>query len=267
MLYYTESRIPNGAIFDYPVLPSEVGFIEEGMPLVLRPQNGQMFVSRPTGGATDQFVGLAFAPRRELTAVAVAQTKFEISSTNLTFTDVHSVPAINGSQSISVWKTDPVSGAVTQFTADTTVSAGVYKVNSYSPLSVAFSSADAGWVTIMFNYNPTINDVTMNKGWHGEAYGMQSADFLQKIPVLTQASQIVTDKFVAADDWFGVTATSLLYITTGGYFTLSSTNSTAISNIGSSQVGPAFARLLSAPNNMPDNYGMGIAGITLSINM
>lgn len=266
MLLYSESRIPNGEIFDYPVYPSEIGYIEEGMPLVLKPSNGQMFVSRPTGGATDQFVGVAFAPRRELTAVAVAQTKFEISSSNLTFTDVHSVPSVNGSQSINVWKTDST-GAVTQLTSGESVAAGTYVVNSFTPLSVSFSSADAGWVTIMFNYTPTINDVTMNTGWHGEAYGMQGADFLQKIPVITRASQLTTDKFSAADNWFGVTATTLLYITQGGYFTLSSTNSTPVGNIGSSHPGPAFARLLSAPNNAPDNYGFSLPGITISVNM
>lgn len=268
MLSYNESRFPNGSILDYPVLPSEKGFIEEGMPLVLVAQNGQQYVSRPTGGSTDQFVGIAFAPRREITAVAVMQRTFEITSSNTVYTDTeHNIPTVNGAQTINVWKTDPVTGVVTAFTANSSPAAGEYQVVSTSPLKVAFATADAGFVTIMYNYIPTYDDVTMRLGWHGEAYGGQSIDYIGTIPVLTRAAQIVTDKFVAGDAWFSMTTTTPLYITTGGFFTLSSTGATNVSRIGSANAGPGFCRLIGAPNNAPDNLGSGFPGITISVNM
>jgi hypothetical protein len=268
MLYLSETRIPNGMIQDYPLYPGDAGKVEEGMPLVLKWSGNKACAGLPTGGASDQFVGVAYAPRRETTAVGVKQMTFNISSTNLTFNDTHSVPSVNGAQGISVWKTSST-GVVTALTSEGSApAAGQFQVISYSPLQVLFNSADAGQVTIMFNYTPTFNDVTLNLGWHGEAYGMQSIDTVaMTVPVIVNSRELSTDKFVASDAWFSATAASPLYITSDGNFTLTNSSGTNVSRIGSANAGPAYARLLAAPNNAADNFGSPFPGIVISVNV
>jgi hypothetical protein len=289
MIILQDSRMPNGSIHNYRVLPSEVGFITEGMALVLASISGEMFVRRPLGTGTDQFVGIAFAPRRELTAPGVLQKEFTIGSTTniaspnaLTFVDPsHNVPAINSIQSINVFAQGtpvlpsgnsedalPSPGAVTTFTqtaSPTTAptGTGTYQVASFSPLTIVFDAADSGTkVTIVYNYTPTIADVTFNRGWTGQAYGGYSQDFLEQVPVLTQGTHIRTDQFMAGDAWWAATPQTPLYINAAGFFTLNPTGGTSVSNMGAIALhaGPAWARVISPPN-------FDYPGLCLAINL
>lgn len=266
MLLLTDTRFPNGSIFDYPVLPSEVGFIEEGMALSLVYQNGVGYASRTTGSGTDQFLGVAFAPRRELTAIAYKLLPFHIDplltnlATALTFSDTHTVGIVAGIQAPAVYATNAV-GTVTTLTAISTGAplTGQYKVLSLAPLSILFSEADAGtYVNVGFNYVPTLNDVTYNLGWNGQAYGSQGVDFQAMVPVVTNSQRIVTDKFIAGEDWY-TSAGGPLHVVAGGYFSTGTlVAGTDISGQGS-LIGPSHARVLAAPNT-------DLPGLTIAIN-
>lgn len=275
MLLYTESRMPNGSIFDYPILPSEVGYIEEGMALVLATLNGKEYVQRSVGNGTEQFVGVAFGPRRETIAPGYRFIPFQIDplAISLTYSDIHNVATVGGSTApFVVYTVTDAYGNVlsnTVFTAITTGTpvTGQYKVLSTAPLSILFSAADAGkTVNVGFNYTPTLDDVTFNLGWTGQAYGGLAIDYLATVPVITQAVRITTDKFVGSCDWF-TSPGSPLKVTAGGYFATGSSYPTTGGSITATDisgqnltVGPAYARVISGPNT-------DTAGLTISINM
>ena len=236
------------------------------MALSLVYQNGIGYASRTTGSGTDQFLGVAFAPRRELTAIAYKLLPFNIDPlltgtvANLTFSDIHAVGIVAGIQAPAVYTTNAV-GIVTTLTAIATGTpiTGQYKVLSLTPLSLLFSEADAGTsVNVGFNYVPTLNDVTFNLGWNGQAYGSQGLDYLAMVPVVTNSQRIVTDKFVAGEDWY-TSAGGPLHVVAGGYFSTGTLISgTDISGQGNS-VGGSKARVLAAPNT-------DLPGLTIAIN-
>jgi hypothetical protein len=263
MLLYNDSRFINGSIFDYDVLPSEIGYIEEGMALALTTLNGKSYVKRTTG-ESDQFVGVAFGPRRELVATGYRFIPFLIDPLGvaLTYTDIHNAASVASQRAPFVVYTSST-GANTVFTSSgsNAPAAGEYKIVSSTPLTLLFNAADAGkTVNIGFNYTATADDVTFNLGWTGQAYGGQGIDYIGKIPVITTSQHLVTDKFVAAADWF--TDTTLpLKVVAGGYFSVGTTISTAtdISGAGAS-TGPSFGRILAAPS-------VDVPGLTISINM
>jgi hypothetical protein len=268
MLLLTDTRLPNGSIFDYPILPSELGLIEEGMALVLSWSNGVGYAARSTGNGTEQFLGIAFAPRRELTAIGYKLSPFTIDPgavntlASVTFTDVHAVAAVAGVQAPGVFTTAPGTGIITPFTAITTGTPTTtqYKVLSLNPLSILFSEADHGVVVnIAFNYVPTLNDVTFQLGWSGTTYGQSAVDFVGTVPVLTQSARCVTDKFLANEDWF-TAAGSPLHAAAGGYFSTGVVVSGTDISGQNLTVGPAYARVIAGPS-------IDVPGLVLAINL
>jgi hypothetical protein len=272
-LILTDSRFPIGSTVDYEVLPSEQGLIEEGHALRLVWQNGAAYVARTIGDGDEQFIGVAFGPRRPLSAYGVIQKTYNISFADGTkeFTDVHSVPTIAGSQTVSVFKTN-ANGSVTYFTPTATAAtapaaASQVQVKSLSPVDLVFyaPSANGGddgvTVSITFNYIPTIDDVQYGRGDTGWAYSSEQSDYVGRVAVITNSYSVVTDKFIASGDWWN--APGGLQVVAGGYFATSAfATGTTVSGIGL-QPGRGFVRLLQGPVA----YDNGETGIRLSINM
>ena len=271
MLILQDSRFPLGSLIDYNVLPSEIGLIEDGMALSLVWNTGKSYVQRTTGNGTEQFIGVAYGPRRPLTSAGVIQKDFLIDSTTtpatLTFNDSHTVATVNAAQGILVFKRNSTTGAITAFTPTASPStaptgAGTYQLASVNPLQVVFDSADSGTtVSIVFNYIPLLTDVTFDRGNTGYAYNTEQMDSLGKVSVATQSYRLTTDKFLASEDWF--TSPSPLKVVAGGYFATGVTSGgTDISGI-SPQAGRGFARVIEGPQS----FSYGTTGVTLSINM
>ena len=273
MIYLEESRFPLDKVIDYDVLPTEIGLIEEGMALQLVWQNGQAYVARTVGNGTEQFVGVAFGPRRPLSSYGVIQSQYEISFAGATtnFTDVHNVPIVGGVQTVSVWYVS-ATGAITYFTptaSPTTAPTATNQVQiaSVSPVSLIFYAPSAGagndgqTVNIQFNYIPTINDVEFGRGATGYAYNSEQMDFVAKVSVILGSYRIYTDKFVATEDW--ISAPGNLRALAGGYFGTSTGTSpgTDISGIGV-RPGAGYARLIAGPTS----FDYGKVGIGISIN-
>ena len=268
MLLLTDTRFPNGSIFDYPVYPPELGLIEEGMALVLKWANGTGYAARSAGDGTEQFLGVAFAPRRELTAIGYKLVPFVIdpaatsAAAALTFSDVHAVAEVAGVQAPGVFTTAPGTGIITKFTVITsgTPATTQYKVLSLNPLSILLSEADHGvTVNIGFNYVPTLNDVTYNLGFSGSTYGQSGLDFAGTVPVLTQSSRCVTDKFLGNEDWY-TAAGGPLHIVAGGYFSTGTVVSGTDISGQNLTVGPAYARVVGGPT-------YDVPGLALAINL
>jgi hypothetical protein len=275
MILLEDARFPIGNVVDYDVLPSEIGLIEEGMALQLVWSQGQSYVARTVGNDTEQFIGMAFGPRRPLSSYGVIQNTFKISFAGGTteYTSAHAVATVASVQTVSVWKVN-ADGSVTYFTptansSTAPASAGQVQIKSLNTLDLIFYAPSAGagddgtTVYIQFNYIPTIDDVQYDRGGSGWAYQGEQTDYMAKVSVINSTYRITTDKFLATGDWYNTPGN--LKALAGGYFGPSAASGTDISGIGLAP-GAGYARLIRGPQSYAtDTTGMK-TGITLSIN-
>lgn len=246
-----ESRIVNGGVAVYDMLPSEKTKIEAGMALARVFVNGKSYVARTTG-TNDEYVGMALTPNRP-DGVAYANAAFTISSASRRFTSKHSLATASEATDVPQVYVRNANGTYTAYAADAAAADGKFKVVSLDPVTLDFASANDGvTVEISFNYVPTMDDV-IARGISSLNRYYSDEDFTGKIPVIVSSPIVVTDKFDASADW---NTGGALYALAGGLYGLA--GGTLISG-ASTAYAPAYSKLLSAPN-------AELGGIAITVN-
>lgn len=251
MLNFEKTRIVNGGLKTFDVLPTEIGKIEGGHALVRVWSNGKAYVKRSAGVANEDYVGVARGPNRGIGSDAIYRNvPFTIAAGNLVATLGNDLATGVQATDVPTVYVEASNGVRTMFAADDAAEAGKFVVTSLAPLTLTFHADDIGkTVRISFNAKPTIDDVLALGISTLEKTGLPE-DIDGSMVVVVGATSLVTDKFDSSVDWM---AGGVLKTAAGGYFTLGG-DGTAID--GTAVAG--FSRLLAAPD---------ADGLTITVNV
>lgn len=212
---YTEKLVANEA--------TAVNIVE-GSPLVLKIEEGQGKVGLPTGNATDQFVGVAFAgfvrPEYMVSAFDVTVKADQLKVVLPHKVSGNSLGGTCDGENITVNNAgDAAAGAPVFTAADNTIT---------------FAAADAGKkYVILYNYEPTVAEARAIAG-DGYPGGFQLSQLAGTIGVIHQG-QVATSEYDVAADWTSA-ATSPVKLNATGKFTIGGNGATV-----------ANARVLAVP--------------------
>jgi len=186
---YTEKAIANEATAKN---------IVEGSPLVLKMEDGLGKVGLPTGAATEQFVGVAFAGYVRPEVMAEAH-KVIVDADQLKVVLPHTPmggklgATVDGVKATVATSGDAAAGKVIFNAADN---------------SVTFAAADAGKEFVfLYNYEPTVSEARFIAG-DGYAGGFGLSELSGTIGVIHQGT-VATSEYDVAADWTNVAAVRL----------------------------------------------------------
>lgn len=205
---YTEKLVAND---------SNATNIVEGSPLVLKIEDGLGKVGLPTGAATDQFVGVAFAGFVRPEYMVEAES-IRVDAEKLKVALKHTV--LGGKLGATV---DGVAATVAT-SGDAAAGKVIY---SSAENTVTFAADDAGKVFVLiYNYEPTVSEARAIAG-DGYPGGFQLSQLAGSIGVIHQGT-VATSEFDVAADWTAA-ASQPVKLNADGKFTLGG-NGAAIAN-------------------------------------
>lgn len=205
--------------------------IVEGSPLVLKMEDGLGKVGLPTGAATDQFVGVAFAGFvRPENLVAVEKINIASNAQAATVVALQHKPA-GGAPKIGA----TMDGA--HVTVDTEAATAGKPQYTAAGNTLTFAAGDAGKeYVIVYSYAATVAEARAVAG-DGYPGGFVLSQLSGTVGVIHQG-QVATDQFDTAADW---TAVAPVKLSADGKFTIGGAGATV-----------ANARVLAAPGVRSD---------------
>lgn len=197
---------------DYPVVPTQVGIIQEGAALT-QVLSGSTFMAQLSQGASnnDVFIGLALNERRNpVTPVQVdVLTVALVNSAYIVVTSFTPLATCGVRNASNVALTlGSLTGSGTTFTQ--------------SGSTLAFDASNLGVVmTVTYTYSPTIAQINQLGGWNAPGSYNSINEYLQSTGVVEQGT-VYTDQIVVTDNWSAWTPATPIKAIANGLLTMAS---------------------------------------------